>query len=80
MIDVNQRIYISDRTHSRYPAASSKDLSHTTSPPEVESLVEIGTSSPVPAQFLFYIPLSINIIYKFRTLRKNSSSEVINSI
>ena len=34
------------------PAASSKYVSHTTSPPEVESSVEIETNSPVPVWFL----------------------------
>ena len=45
------------------PAASSKDVSHTTSPSEVESSVEIGTNSPVPVRFLCWCNLQSYIFF-----------------
>ena len=61
--------YICDRMHTaQYPAASSKDLSHTTSPPEVESSVEIGTNSPVPVRFLFWCNLQSYIFFGSKAL------------
>ena len=50
------------------PAASSKDVSHTTSPPEVESSVEIGTNSPVPVRFLFWCNLQSYIFFGSKAL------------
>ena len=64
---VNQRICISDRTHS-ICSASSKDVSHTTSPLEVESSVEIRTNSPVPVQFLFWCNLQSYIFFGSKAL------------
>ena len=49
-------------------AASSKDVSHTTSPPEVESSVEIGTNSPVPVRFLFWCNLQSYIFFGSKAL------------
>ena len=50
------------------PAASSKDVTHTTSPPEVESSVEIGTNSPVPVRFLFWCNLQSYIFFGSKAL------------
>ena len=49
-------------------AGSSKDVSHTTSPPEVESSVEIGTNSPVPVRFLFWCNLQSYIFFGSKAL------------